>query len=353
MDVELEPISVRLEPVRNAARSWTQRDALLLRLQCPQTGTIGYGEASPLPGFSGETLSDVVRWFETANLGALSFSSNDLARVFDASSPLIEHAPAAARFCVESALFTGFCSFHKRTFEQGMVELGALSGVTAPQRPVLETQLETATLLDVFGDDALDVALAASTAGVTTFKAKIGIDLRNEAHKLRAIVGRLGSCERAIRLRLDANQSLSMTQLRECANEWQDLPIEYVEEPCPTSELLKLDPRSSASLPLALDESLAAGPDALGPWLASGRVVAVVCKPMYLGGIRATLRWVALARSKGANVVMSHLFDGPWAMRIYQAMARVFAPGVAAGLAPHLALAAYRGELARLFGSCD
>jgi hypothetical protein len=44
-------------PAHNARRTWTERAAQLITLQSDD-GTRGFGEASPLPGFSRDTLEE-------------------------------------------------------------------------------------------------------------------------------------------------------------------------------------------------------------------------------------------------------------------------------------------------------
>lgn len=352
MDVHLQHKTIRIPKIRNATQQWEQRETLLLQLRCRHSGVVGYGEATPLPGFSRETLNEADAWLRGVDLTPLSFvDSSDVSHLFGARELGREAIPPAARFCLESALLTGYCSAHGVTLEQALFALSAPFDV--PRVVPATASVESAALLDVFGDGAEERALELSGAGVSVFKIKIGRELDSEFRRIATIVNLLQARGRSLRLRLDANQSLSLHQVAQLGSAWRALPIEYLEEPCATTELVTSNPHRNLGLPIALDESLSAGESALRPWLDSGQVLALVCKPMYLGGILETARWVRLASERRIDVVVSHLFDGPWALRVYEAMARVFAPDVVAGLAPHAALPAFERELHDLSGSCD
>lgn len=344
MDVNLTHRTLGIPTIRNATRTWTRRETLRLRLSCPRSRVTGYGEASPLPGFSLDTIDDVARWFHGVDLTRLSFhDAPDVSHLLLAASQGASPVPPSARFCLESVLLTGFCAARRIPVERALATLTApseQSWTDSPPAPV-----ESAPLLDVLGEAPEARAVELSTAGSRVFKIKIGRDVDAEVGKLHAVVEALHSIQRPVLLRLDANQSLSPSRVRELARDCKDLPIEYIEEPCPTAVLTTHELREGLGLPLAFDESLAAGADVVLPWLDSGHVRALVCKPMYLGGILVTREWVSMAHARGIDVVMSHLFDGPWAMRLYEAMARAFAPGVVAGLAPHAALPVWQRDL--------
>lgn len=338
-NVHLQRIAIRTPEFRNARRHWSQREAILLTLRSEGGSVVGYGEASPLPGFSSETLDAVELCLR--RVGPIQLRSGT--QPFEA--PLFEAPmPAAARFCVESALLTAHCRELGVSLEQG------LRTVVSAATPLANTELEpvaSAALLYPLTEDAHSLALAAANAGTRVLKVKVGRDLDAETRVLTSIVQDARSSGYEIALRLDANQTLSLSSLAGLARSWRHLPIEYLEEACTTAELLATRPRR-VELPLALDESLTAGVSALRPWLDSGQVRALVCKPMYLGGITVTSSWTKLAHEYGVPAVMSHLFDGPWARRIYEALARVLSPGVVAGLSAHPALPAWRQALGDL-----
>lgn len=355
MDVHIERRVVKIPEIRNARQQWSQRETLLVRLTCKKTGITGYGEASPLPGFSLDTIDDAAAWLHGADLSGLTFHDTpDMSHWVRASGLGAAAAPSAARFCLESAFLTGSCAVTGETLEEALFRLVApeakalVVSTRLASRPVV-----SATLLDVLVDEAEEHAQRLSDSGLSVFKVKVGRDLPAETLRIKAITHRLQSRGRPVCLRLDANQSLSLREFERQAALWRELPIEYVEEPWSTTELGSIAPTPHLGLPLAFDESLATAPELVLPWLETGQVGALVCKPMYLGGVLSTNRWFDVARAHQLPIVLSHLFDGPRALRVYQAMARVFAPGIVAGLAPHPALAAWQLDEPRTGASCD
>jgi L-alanine-DL-glutamate epimerase-like enolase superfamily enzyme len=90
-----------------------------------------------------------------------------------------------------------------------------------------------------------------------------------------------------------------------------------------------------------VDESLGGvAPEALSALLHAAGAHVIVLKPMAVGGFSACVRLADTARALGCDVVVTHLFDGPIALRAASVLAMlVHSPNLAAGLAPHAGLA--------------
>ncbi|HYP89710.1 MAG TPA: enolase C-terminal domain-like protein, partial [Polyangiaceae bacterium] len=169
-------------------------------------------------------------------------------------------------------------------------------------------------------------------AGFRHLKLKLGEPgkLRDEVNGVVALREQVGS---SIGLRLDANGAWSTAELEQAWPSLAPLDIELFEEPGETS----------APLPLALDESLQGLTEAqVDELLRRRRPRALVLKPTALGGLAHCQRLAALARGRGAGVVMSHCFDGPFAWRATAALALALGGGSAHGLAPHAALSGWQ-----------
>ncbi len=88
----------------NASRAWRERRGLLLEL-CDREGRIGQGEASPLPGFSSDTLAEAradlldVDWAGLPDLDPCDGLLDDIGAALSAAGL---NAPAA-RFAAETA----------------------------------------------------------------------------------------------------------------------------------------------------------------------------------------------------------------------------------------------------------
>lgn len=342
--------------LRNAQRSWVEREAVFVAVTCRETGVRGFGEASPLPGFSPESAADAEAWLIARQHDIPSFE--EAAALLDpaaaAGSTYFGGAPPAARCALEAALLDGYCRSRgvspvevlkalrgKLTAAAATTGLRANMPSAATGVPTSPTEPGYATLLDVGGGDYLQQAIELSEAGYRTFKVKVGRELGSETLALTELASHFAHAARPLALRLDANRSLSATQLAGLTEVWRRLPIEYLEEPCSPSELSRLDPAAPLGFALGFDESLAEGPGPLEPWLVHGQVRALVFKPMYLGGASRCIAWSQVARKYGTSLVLSHLFDGPSAMAHYRDLAAALAPEVVAGLAPHPALSPF------------
>jgi L-alanine-DL-glutamate epimerase-like enolase superfamily enzyme len=87
-----------------------------------------------------------------------------------------------------------------------------------------------------------------------------------------------------------------------------------------------------------LDETLR--DDALSQKLLdSGKIRALVIKPTVLGGLRASFAVAERAAAHGAQYLVSHTFDGPICRAVTAELALALQTELAAGLAPHPALA--------------
>ncbi len=324
MKLELSRVTVATPGAGHARRDWPERRSLLVRLERAQYR--GVGEASPLPGYSPDTLPDVEAALSALSPSALerALSQEVAEEALDAISQLLPASLPAGRFALETA---------------ALDLLGHERGLPAPEllgaAPRAERSL--ALLLGKAADAALfERATAALRAGYTCLKLKLGAEgsLQRELAHVIELRRRIGP---AVALRLDANGALTRAQLERACAALSGARVELFEEP---GEL----PAALGSVPLALDESL----QALEPTAVAARARAtgasfVVLKPTALGGLRHCQRVAARAREVHAATIVSHCFDGPWAMRAAAALALALPAGPAQGLAPHAALASFPG----------
>lgn len=309
------------ERVSSASGTWTEREGIALRVEVD--GRVGWGEASPLPGYGhGDDLASARAALERF---ARSAAAPDLAAPVRSWLPRLLAGledSASAGFAVETALLSLASS------TAGVPVHRLLSPRAA--RPV-----PLCTLLPADPDAASAAVREAVAASVRCFKLKIGRRLDVEIALLRRLRAEHGS---DVTLRVDASGSLvdPMPALSALAA----LGVEMVEEPVAGDALLAL---SDSPVPIAVDESIhgAAGAARLERLLATGRCDVVVLKPAALGGALTCMRLAALARRHGADVVVSHLLDGPIALAACAELALALGGDRAAGLGPHAGLRAW------------
>lgn len=256
-------------PVRTAHGPWAAREGLYVRVERPG-GAPGWGEASPVPHFTGET-ADADEAFCRSLGGRLD--DGELSRV-----------PAGL----------------------GALRNALASALGPPPAPARHASLGVAALLPA-GRAALEAASPRAEAGFRVFKWKVGVgDPGDEMALLDDLVGALPA---GSRLRLDANGAWD----GRTAGRWLDRasgrPVEFVEQP------VGRDARGAGDLlrglaadypvPIALDESIAGDGD-VAAWLDAGWTGIFVVKPALLGDVDGVLG--RLAR-QGARVVFSSALE--------------------------------------------
>lgn len=273
---------------RNAKRAWTERTGILLEL-IDERGNAGRGEASPLPGYSIDSLEDVEQALRNVHGSALPPwpPHEEAADWLRAALEQIPPGLPSARCALEAALL----ELLSRRLDVPIAGIVGRRSHALPVAHIVRSMEQMGRLL---------------RTGVRTVKVKIGKpgELESELAFLRALREMGGA---GLKLRVDANRGLGGANLTDQLHALSDLSPEMVEEPAPYEHLRELGP---VPVPLAIDETLFEHP-APASLIASGRYAFVVLKPMALGGILHCLDLAAHARSAGAKAVVTHMFDGP------------------------------------------
>ena len=231
-----------------------------------------WAEASPLPGFSSESIDDVI--------AALRGDYNN------------KPVPAALSF--------------------------ALSSLVAPMPTRLQVPLNGLLM----GDETQILADAknCSQRCFAAVKLKVGRNALDSEFRLVRQVRDLLPAD--IHLRLDANQAWTFEEAEEFFKRVEGVDIEYVEEPLQDPDQLeKLF--ATTGIGYALDESLKGG-NSLEKW---PNVTALICKPTILGGRKAIAE---LGTEETMKVFSSAFESGVGIARIMQ-LAAEFSPGTPAG----------------------
>ena len=282
--------------VARAAGERAPRRGLLVTLTAAD-GLSGEGEASPLAGYSDETIDSL-------------------------RLELRQGAPRSglARFALESALVD---LVGKRRSASAAAVLG---GATAQR--TIET---SAVIVD---DDPRAAAARAIATGARTLKCKVGRDPVHDAETLVALRRMVGP---DVALRADANGRFGVDAARAVLAAVAPAALSFVEEPTAAEGLFAL---GGSPVPIAIDESLLL-PGFEARALAASEISVFVVKPAKLGLFHARELALSAHRAK-KQVVVTHMFDGPWALAAAASLALSlpFAP-LACGLAPHDGLDAY------------
>jgi L-alanine-DL-glutamate epimerase-like enolase superfamily enzyme len=286
------------------------------------SGLSGYGEASPLPFFTGETPRGIDHYLRATFLPLLvGRDPFALGAIHAALDRLPGHTSAKA--AIDIALH----DLQGKLTGRPVVDLlgGPLRErvpVTYPIgiRPVREAVAE---------------AEGAVARGIRTLKLKVGRDPQADVERVSAIRRAVGD---AIRLRIDANAGYSVPIATRLIDRLAPLDLEYVEQPVAAWDHRGLAAvRRATGVPVMADESLHSLRDAMALIEAEAADIFAI-KLIKCGGLYPARAIVQLAAAWRIDIVVI----SPFETQI----------GAAAGLA--LALAAPTGERAhelRVFDS--
>ena len=248
------------QPLRTARGVWAVREGFVLRLE--QDGLVGYGEVAPLPEFGSETVAEAEAFLRKL--------VNDPGQAVPSDLPC--------------------CAFGLSA---------ALRGGTVP-RPYAVSALLPA------GFRGLKKSSEKVAAGYRSLKWKIGVEPIRE--EIRLAEELLKSLPAGVRLRLDANGSLSRTELAQWLEVLGVFPdqVDYLEQPLPRGDEAFMAESSAASgVAIALDESLngANGKRWLEPGAWRGPLV---IKAALMGDVNAL---AARLQPVAGQVVLSSVFE--------------------------------------------
>lgn len=309
-------------PLQLAGETQSHRRGLLVRLDT-ERGAVGWGDAAPLPGFSTETLDDVVEhacatapeWPGTY----IPESGDDLSQSLSAF-PVGNDCPPSLQFATESALAHLLAATH------------ATSLPTVLGTPRSSVSLNA--LITDLGEDAPPQAARLRERGYRAVKVKVGrTRVEDEVEGLRAIRKALGD---DIALRADANRAWSLEQAVAFAEATRTVEMAYVEEPL-TNPTRIPELAARTELPIALDETTREVDASV--LREDAPVAAVVLKPTLLGGLRAIRQWNQEARANDVTPVISAAYESGIGLRMLVALAAV-GPDTPVGLSTYDRLAA-------------
>ena len=293
---------VLTRPLTTATGSWQQRDGWLLRIVCPQTGRVGWGEVSPLhPQERKACAQALADWQKTAELGINR----------DQLELVLPQLPPAVAFAVGAAL----------------AELEADLGPWHPAPPAAHLLPAGTSMLP-----ELDRLLASPVAapGITVKWKVAAADPELEWLLLHQLLERLPA---TARLRLDANAGWDRAE----ADRWVEVlaaepRLQWLEQPLAVDDLDGLN-RLAERLPVALDESLQAHPAWREQWQGWQ-----VRRPLLEGDPRPLLRQLQQGRPR---LMLSTAFETGIGFRWLALLSRLqwqgptpAAPGLAPGWCP-------------------
>lgn len=297
-------------PFKTAKGTFKDRQGLILRFR--SRGADGFSEAAPLPGFSSETLKDVILSL-TNNRKSIQtffekdFSLDDLSRF----TKTLANLPSL-QFAV-SSLGISLISERKKM---------SLAAILKREPPPPSISVN-AVLGDLSPDIFMKEAVRTIESGFSVLKCKV---TQNPGH-LPGSLREISAAYPEVLFRLDANQSWPHDRVNELSGQFADLPIQYIEEPVESASIREFEKMAGrCALPVAADESVVKF--GLSRWMESGyQPSCLIIKPTLLGNLaelsatigprdhpeRRIIFTSTLESAAGRNVIASYagLFGSP------------------------------------------
>jgi o-succinylbenzoate synthase len=272
---------------------------IMIRIE-NEDGISGYGEACPLPDFSGET-HDVIKimidkYYSPILINKNLFDLELIHKELDSRYPANNTAKAAIDIALYDLigkmlnipiykLLGGLYRNH--------VDLGAAIGMGDPEYISKK-------------------AVKYIEQGMQAIKLKVGSDIKNDIETVKQVRDRLGS---SVKIRIDANAGYSPKDALKVLKHIDRWDIDYVEQPIAAwdHEGLSLL-RKAVSIPIMVDESLCTIADAV-TLIRREAADLFGIKLIKHGGIFKTKKITILAESNGIDCILI----SPWETQIGQA----------------------------------
>lgn len=261
-------------------------------------GTVGHGEASPLPAFNGETAAGSASAIRRAGRAWLGRDGAAWRPRLQELEDLLPKGAGAARAALGMALLDAW------TRRAGLPLRSLFGG--AESRVVSDV---TVTILPPA--DAAEAARRIRAFGVRTVKIKVGKDPDSDAARVAAVA----AVDRRFVLTLDANQGYdageSLALLRILKR--RGLRVAMFEQPAAADDWDGLERVARlGGVPVAADESLRGRADALG--LTRRRCVSVLNLKLMKMGLLEAWDCALIARAAGLGLMIGGMIETSLAM---------------------------------------
>lgn len=286
-------------PLATSTTEYSTRQVIVIRarVRVGAETVVGFGEASPLAGWTDETVDSCIDTLASLELPARFDSVRSLDEVFGT----LKDDPSA-RFGVELALLDAVARHRE-------VPICRLLAAERGRMPLASVPVQY-TLGAATVEETVAEAKDAWQRGFRCIKLKVGV-----ATPVADIarVGRVREACPHMKIRLDANGAWSLDEAADIVGGLANAHIDLVEQPVQDRDFAALldtvhDPAEAGAPGIAPDESCVPAERARS-LIADDRIGAVVLKPQTMGGILPTCDLIDDARRNETRVVLSTLIE--------------------------------------------
>lgn len=275
-------------PFLTGASRFQNRNGILLHYQEDETDFIV--EASPLPGFSRESFSEVKQILLNQKRFIEQFLSQKLSKKkIQNLTELKPLYPPSIQFSLSFIALSILAYRQKKTiydlFDQKKPDLISIN--------------------DVIGHGPLDTMKDQIEASIKKGFRVIKIKAPHPIGKLSELLNSIQIDHPDIKFRIDANQSWPKSKIEHNCEKLQNVSVEYLEEPCKMESLSEIeDLQKKSSLPLAIDESISTIEE-LQEILDQFPDLVVIIKPMLIGNFLEIHETISQYRSCFKQIVVT------------------------------------------------
>ena len=283
----------------SVARKGTPSIRVLVKVTADD-GTFGWGEATPVPSWTYETLESIVttidRYLAPAAIGIPVWDLDRLTRAFDrAINRGFSIGMPLAKAAVDVAV-------HDLLGKALRLPVYALLGGKRVDR------IQLAWIVSSEGAGGAEASVAEGRGrGYGAFKVKIG--LHGERDDVSTVERVRGASGNDAYLWVDANQGYTVDIALRVARELEQLGVAAFEQPLPANDIDGLRRlRDRSPIPVALDESLRHPAD-LATFVKLGAVDVAIAKVQRTGGLTLSRRLCHYAQDSGVRLMGSGLTE--------------------------------------------
>lgn len=289
-EIKYFPFSLTLKSeFKNSYGSFNKREGFIIKA-VDEENNVTYGEASPLPNFSCESLKELEEEINLISQDKI-FLNDDTENV---------------RMQIKN-----LSNLNSLTFAFEQIFLNLLFVRKSKQKKYfsnkcLKKEICINAVLDISEPEFIINEIQKKyNQGYKTFKIKIGREnFISDLFLLELVYKKF---DNKITVRLDANGKWSYEKAKSYLKELEKFEIEFIEEPC--SELMcNLELAKESKVKIALDESVKNINDAKNI-IDESRINFIVVKPMIYGGIFDSIELINYAETKNKCVIISSAFE--------------------------------------------
>jgi len=248
----------------------------------------GYGEASPAPRITGDTVDSVISALQRFKPILIGKNPLNMEKIMNELNGSLLGAPSA-KAAIDFALFDIIAQ------KMGYPLKDLLGG--------MKDRIETSLTVDIGNIEyTINQAQKLLEAGARVLKVKIGLDPYDDIKRIKSLREITDA-----KIRVDGNQGYSLKRAIKVLKEIEKYEIEFAEQPLPAREIDNLQIlRNSVEIPIIADESVHNSVDVLN---LVGKVDGINIKLMKSGGILEALKMAAIARAAGMEIMVGCMIE--------------------------------------------